>query len=104
MMFRKDRFRKLREQNNFTHAEMAEKLHVSVRQIARYETDSPNPTSDIIVRMAEVFNVSTDYLLGLTDDPTPNLRIDNLNEKERRVLSAIRRGETLEAVKVLVTG
>lgn len=101
-MFRRDRFRALRQQRGFTHEEMAERLAVHARQINRYESGSSHPHTDVVARMAEVLNVSTDYLLGIVDDPTPYIRIDNLTPQEKNVLSAMRRGDVVAAVKALV--
>ncbi len=36
----------------------------------RYEYGTRKPTSDIIIKLCNYFNVSADYLLGLSDDPT----------------------------------
>jgi transcriptional regulator with XRE-family HTH domain len=51
--------------------ELADKLAVSHWAIAKYETDERVPDHDIIAKLSAVFNVTTDYLLGRTDDPTP---------------------------------
>lgn len=101
-MFRGDRLRALRENMGFTHEELAEQLQLGVTQVWRYESKKTSPAGDIVARMAEVFNVSTDYLLGVTDDPNPYLRVDNLSPRERQVLAAMRRGEVVEAIRVLV--
>lgn len=101
-MFREDRFRQLRLKMGYTHEEMAERLNTSTRMIARYEKDT-NPTGEIIAKMAQELGVSTDYLLDLTDDPSPHLVVDNLTPKEKTVLSAMRRGEVVEAIRVLIT-
>jgi transcriptional regulator with XRE-family HTH domain len=102
-MLRGDRLRGLRLQNNYTIEHLAELLDLSMRQTARYEAEPSNPTGDVIARMADVFNVSADYLLGRTDDPKPCYDSEGLTQKERDVLAALRRGEPLEAIKVIVS-
>ncbi len=102
-MFRGDRLRTLRLQKNYTIEHLAESLDLSMRQTARYEAEPTNPTGDVITRMADIFNVSADYLLGRTDDPTPCYQSENLTQKERDVLAALRRGEPLEAIKAIVS-
>ena len=103
-MLRGDRFRELRLKKGYTHEELSELMGVNVRQIARYENSETEPSGEIVAKMAKVFNVSTDYLLDLTDDPSPyRLVVDNLTPKEKTVLSAMRRGEVVEAIRVLVT-
>lgn len=101
-MLRGDRLRQLREGKALTQDELAELLNVSVGQIWRYEAQKTKPTGDIIARMAEVFNVTTDYLLGRSDDPMPYLKIDNLTAHERKVLLAMRWGAVVEAIKEIV--
>ena len=97
-----DRLKQLREARQYTHAELAGLLNVGYAQIYRYEANRTVPSADILARMSHVFNVSTDYLLSLTDDPTPHFRVDNLSAKERAILRAVRDGDALEAIKVIV--
>lgn len=101
-MLRGDRLKDLRQSKGYTHEELAEILDLSQKQIWRYEAGKTDPSGEIVSRIAEVFNVSSDYLLGVTDDPNPYLRVDNLSPKERQVLAAMRRGEVVEAIRVLV--
>lgn len=101
-MLRGERFRALREKLGLTHDELAERLELGTTQIWRYENGKTDPSSDILARIAQVFGVSTDYLVGLTDDPNPNLKIDNLTTQERKVLSAMRHGDVVEAMKALL--
>ena len=100
---RGDRLRDLRLHYNYTHEELAEMLNLGVAQIWRYEAGKTDPSGAILSRIASVFNTSTDYLLGLTDDPDPSLKVDNLTPLEKQVLSAMRRGEYIEAIKVIVS-
>lgn len=102
-MLRGDRFRILRENKGYTHEELAELLELGTTQIWRYENGKTDPSADILARISQVFEVSADYLLGLTDDPNPNLKIDNLTSQERKVLAAMRHGDVVEAMKALLS-
>ena len=102
-MFRGDRLKHLREGKNYTHQELANLLGVGYAQIYRFEAGKADPGSDVLALMASMFNVSTDYLLGIDDDPSPRIRVDNLSSKEREVLSAMRRGEVVEAIRAIIT-
>lgn len=94
--------RVLREELGLTQEELAEKIDVSLPQINRYEHGKNNPTSDIIVKIAVALNTSADYLLGLTDDPTPiDLVKGSLSTQERAALSAWRRGDYKEVMKAI---
>lgn len=59
----------LRYQKGWTQADLAEKLNVTKGAIALWETNKRNPPVDKLITMANIFNVSTDYLLGRVSDP-----------------------------------
>lgn len=59
-----DQIKSLREQNKLDRYELAEKIGVSYHTIAKYETGERTPPSDILEKLADFFNVTTDYLLG----------------------------------------
>jgi transcriptional regulator with XRE-family HTH domain len=101
-MLHPDRLRALRLQKNFTSEYLAEQLSLSTRQIARYEAGEADPASSVVTKMADIFDVSTDYLLGRTNDPTPQSKRDNLTSKEHFVLAALRRNDPLTAIRAIV--
>jgi len=72
-------------------------------RICEYETGSQRPSIETIFKLAKALGCSADYLLGLTNDPTPkHLEQSELRAKERIALSAWRRGDFREAIKVIV--
>jgi transcriptional regulator with XRE-family HTH domain len=99
-MLRGDRFRALRLQNGYTYAEIAAILDIGYSQVNRYETNRIDPSSEVLNRMANLFGVSVDYLMGRTD--TPSVDIVELSAEEHAVITALRRGEKLEAIKIIV--
>lgn len=64
---------------------------VNKLQVHRYETGVTTPPADKLKRLAEVFGVSSDYLLGLVDDPKVLWRDPLLNNDERAVIDTLRR-------------
>ena len=60
-------FKRLRTSSKLTQAEMAEKLGISRSTIGMYETGAREPDFETLEKIADFFNVSTDYLLGNTD-------------------------------------
>jgi len=68
------RFKELRNEYSLTQVDVAEILDSKVRVIAYYEKGERTPPLDKLVVLADYFNVSIDYLVGRTDDPTPVLR------------------------------
>ena len=59
-----DRIRQLREEAGLTQKEMADRLHISNTTLSQYELGSRVPCDDIKLKIAAMFHVSTDYLLG----------------------------------------
>lgn len=99
---RGDRLKELRTQAGHSQESLAELLGIGNRQIWRYENGQTEPDGEIIARIAQELNVSSDYLLGLTDDATPyNLR--DLSLKERSVVAAMRRGDLTAVLKAIVS-
>ncbi len=89
MSLRRDRLRELRQKKGLTQEELAERLHLGRRQIHRYEKGLSEPSGDVVSRIAVEFNVSTDYLLGLTSEIIQ--RLDELQPEEIKLVYAFRR-------------
>ncbi len=62
-----ERLKELRKQAGLTQREMAEKLFVAQPSYIRYENGSSEPSQENLVRIADLFDVSVDYLLGRND-------------------------------------
>lgn len=65
------RLGEMRKKRGLTQRKLAEKLGVSYGRISLYETGDRSPDPEMLKRLADFFGCSTDFLLGLTDDPTP---------------------------------
>lgn len=67
------RIKSLRKSKGWTQEKLAEMLNVSRSTVAGWEAPSKSnfPDREMLLRIADLFNVSMDYLLGRTDDPTP---------------------------------
>lgn len=76
-----NRIKNLREEMNMKQEELAKVLSISSSAVGMYERDEREPNDEITLKLAEYFNVSTDYLLGKTDIRNPGKQIDDiLNE------------------------
>ena len=64
-----DRLKELRNEKKLTQKSLGEAIDLSWRSIQDYERGKQQPTSGVLSGMSDYFNVSTDYLLGRTDDP-----------------------------------
>jgi transcriptional regulator with XRE-family HTH domain len=101
MPLRGDRLRQLRQNRKYTQEQLAERLSLGIRQIHRYEKGLSDPAADIVARIAVELDVTTDYLLGLNDEPTRTYREQDLAPEERKLLSAFRRREWPELLQIL---
>lgn len=63
------RIRDLREDNDKTQQEIANYLGMKQPQYYRYETGSSDIPLDILIKLADFYGVSVDYILGRTDNP-----------------------------------
>ena len=62
-----DRIEKIRKNENLSQVEFAKKLNLSKQTISNYETGARQPGLDIILKIADTFDISTDYLLGRSE-------------------------------------
>lgn len=70
------RLKNLRIQNGYTQKEMAENLGTSQPSYQNWEKGTRKPSRITLQKIANFFNVSTDFLLGETDIPDPESDID----------------------------
>lgn len=65
------RLRKLRQQKGISQEVLGNALSVDKSTISLYETGKRKPDYEILERIANYFNTTTDYLIGRINDPTP---------------------------------
>ena len=63
--------RNLREDNDWTQQYVADCIGVNRRTYSAYETGTNSMTPETLIRLAELYNTSVDYLLGLTKERLP---------------------------------
>ena len=87
------RLKKLREEKELTQGQLGKLINLSQQTIGHYEVSRAKPDLETIQRLAEIFNVTTDYLLGhnfpkqkiknaLSDDPELSEFWQELSERE----------------------
>lgn len=62
--------KKIRNKKGLTQADVAAKLGITYQAYAHYETGRRQPDPEMLLKMANLFGVSTDYLLGRDETPT----------------------------------
>ena len=79
-----DRIKYLREKNNLTQSELARKLNVTRSSVNAWEMGVSVRSTALIVDVAKLFHVSSDYLLGIKESST--LDISLLSDKETMIV------------------
>lgn len=80
------RLKKLRADKHLTQAQVAKRVGVTASMVSSYETDIRLPSYEVMMRLADLFGVSVDYLLGREEKRL--LDISELTDAEA-LLSAI---------------
>ena len=65
------RIRELREDRDLSQAAIAEILKTTQQQYSKIETGKSDISGEKLRLLARFYNISADYILGLTDDPRP---------------------------------
>ncbi|MED4601685.1 helix-turn-helix transcriptional regulator [Paenibacillus validus] len=87
-----DRIALLREKFKLTQEELSKKIDISRASLSHYEKNRREPDYDTIVKLADLFKVSLDYMTGRTEDPQrtldPDIRsfVDQLELSDQQIL------------------
>ncbi|MBQ7876245.1 MAG: helix-turn-helix transcriptional regulator [Clostridia bacterium] len=65
------RLKDLREDLDLKQSELADYLHIKQNTYSQYENGQRQLPTDVLIALAKYYNVSTDYILELTDIKTP---------------------------------
>lgn len=65
-----ERIKQLRKEKSLLQKDIADQVGVTLRAYQYYEYSQKEPTLSVLVNIADYFNVSLDYLVGRSDDPT----------------------------------
>lgn len=83
------RIKELRKSAGMTQQQLAERIWVSKAAISNYELYERSPSPEILIKLARVFHVSTDYLLGIEEDKAPALKLNGLTDEDIAVLENV---------------
>lgn len=92
------RLKQLRLDKQLRQEQVARLVGVSKGAISAYETDIRQPSYDVLIRLANLYRVSVDYLLGRTDDRT--LDISGLTAHEAVMISELVASMTMKNQKM----
>lgn len=85
-----DRLKKLRTDAGMTQQQLGDLVHLSQQSIDHYENNRAKPSIDTINMFAEIFNISVDYLLGRSNEPSPSQKTI-IDEEWPEVANILRR-------------
>ena len=102
-MMRGERIVERRKALDLSQEALADMAHTDQKAVSAYENNRRDPTGDTVAALARSLETSSDYLLGLTDDPTPHVEPDGLNSIERAAILARRRGDLAEAARLILS-
>ena len=86
----KDRLKELRAKYNYTQGDMAEMFNVSLGAVGNWETGKRVPDTEMLVRIADRFNVTVDYLIGREVKQEDNDELSEYLEQLKRFKNAPR--------------
>ena len=82
-----DKLRSLRIEKNLTQKQVADRIGLAISAVSSYESGSRYPTYDTLIKLARMFHVSTDYLLGIADKR--NIDVNGLNDEDVGLISQL---------------
>ena len=82
-----DKLKSLRTEKKLTQKQVADQIGLAISAVSSYESGSRYPSYDVLVQLAHIFHVSTDYLLGMTDKR--NIDVTCLGDEEIELISQL---------------
>lgn len=82
------RLKELRTAKKYTQQKVAEKICCATRVYARYESEQRQPHIDILIKLAELYNVSVDYIIG-----RDTALGTSITESEAKTIAALRHAD-----------
>lgn len=96
-MFNGNKFKKLRKDKGYLQSDIAKILNLGVSTVGMWELGNSHPSDEMIVRIANIFDVSTDYLL----DNEISQEFKEQSEENQMLLKAVAEGLTDPTMKAL---
>ncbi|MEO1443546.1 MAG: helix-turn-helix transcriptional regulator [Chloroflexota bacterium] len=98
---RPDRLKELRQKRGYSQEDIAKFVQTTQSQVGRWERGDVVPSSNALGKIAEFFDVTADYLLGLVDEPTSTITLSDLSPDEQELIAYLRSGALLKAFQAL---
>lgn len=96
--------RRLREARGWSQVQLADLSGVAGPTVNRIENGMRVARSDTLKKIADALGVSLDALVSDSSEDMTNARLEDLSFKERQVIAAWRRGDRIEAARLILNG
>lgn len=81
------KLKSLRREKKLTQKQIADRIGLAISAVSSYESGTRYPSYDVLIKLAQIFHVSTDYLLGMTDKR--NIDVSGLDDNEIELISQL---------------
>lgn len=82
-----EKLKSLRLEKKLTQKQVADRIGLAISAVSSYESGSRYPSYEVLVQLARIFHVTTDYLLGMTDKR--NINVTGLDDGEIELISQL---------------
>lgn len=82
-----DKLKSLRLEKKLTQKQVADRIGLAISAVSSYESGSRYPSYEVLVQLARIFHVTTDYLLGMTDKRS--IDVTGLDDSEIELISQL---------------
>ncbi len=79
-----EKLKVLRQEAGMTQTELAKRLRITKSVVSYYEHQERTPSPDVLIQLASIFRVTTDYLLGI--EHRKMIDVSDLSEEDMRFL------------------
>ena len=79
-----DKLRALRMEKKLTQNDLAARLGIVGASVSSYEKSKQYPSVEVLIQLCQIFDVSADYLLGLSDDK--NFNTSTLTDEQLQIV------------------
>lgn len=97
-----DKLQKMRVARGLSQKQVAELVGVSQQQVSMWERDVI-PSTEIVAHIARIFDVTSDWLLGLVEDPTTRVQTADLSNDEWMLINLYRHGKLPSYIRAMVS-
>ncbi len=81
------KLRLLRIEKKLTQKQLADQIGLAISAVSSYENGSRYPSYEVLIKFAHIFHVSTDYLLGISNNR--NIDVSGLKEDEIQLIAEL---------------